>query len=149
MFVVTCKNLFGMKEIANTFFTLSLFQIIRGEFRGFSTDPTHSAFMERWDFLMLLCLCCPLIPMLCFVSPQWVCVLADGNRWDRQPRGRSSPGSSPAGERHHPPWLASLAQFFPTSLRPALPSFAPPYPNIYHSLIYFALHGVEHAICLT
>lgn len=78
----------------------------------------------------ILCFC-----FLKFIPPpnQWVCVLADGNRWNRQPRGRGSPGSSSAGEWHHPPWLV-FHFYLPSSLplRPALSSF--PVPHIKSNL---------------
>lgn len=65
-----------------------------------------------------------------FIPPpdQWVCVLADGNRWNGQPRRRGSPGSSSAGEWYHPPRLV-FHFYLPSSLplRPALSSFAVPH----------------------
>lgn len=55
---------------------------------------------------------CIIMPVFSFVCPQRVCVLADGNRWDRQPRGRGSSGPSSAGEWHHPPRLVLTVNLF-------------------------------------
>lgn len=156
MFVVNCK---GSLEWGQWLPLFSHLQIIKGKFKALSTGHTHSPLwsdgLSPWDFCICLCYSCVSMlvrmPVLCFLLPQWVCVLADGNWWDRQPGGRSSPGSSSAGERHHPPWLV-LTIFFSCSDLLYHPLLLHIWHQIYDSLMYFVLHGVEHANafhCLT
>lgn len=142
------KSLSGMMAKASS----QAFPIFRLQSRNVLSPPfiIHILFYgvmgyRLWFFVCLLCYSwvniCVIMPVLSFVCPQWVCVLADGNQWDRQPRGRGSPGSGSAGEWHHPPRWVSHSFLLPAlQLRPALSSFPVLYlkPNLPHTNLHCA-----------